>query len=125
MPYSLHYDRDIDCIIAVFKDSIQGLTMQEITHQVVSLCREKGCWRILNDLSAASIDMSMMHLFDYIEIINNSSETGTAKNALLFPANFYDSRILGTTAHNKGDNLRIFFDVAEAKEWLLGNEQKP
>jgi hypothetical protein len=121
MPYSLRYDQDIDCIIVLFEKSINVSVIQEITPQVARLCKEKGCWRILNDMSAASIDMSMMHLFDYLDIIDKSSVSGTAKSALLFPSNFYDSRILDSTARNRGDNLKVFFDITEAREWLLGS----
>jgi hypothetical protein len=121
MPYSLRYDKDIDCIILVFEKSINVVVIQEAAPLVVRLCKETGCWRILNDMCAASIDMSMMHLFDYLDLIDKSSVSGTAKSALLFPSNFYDSRILEPTTHNRGDNVKVFFDITEAKEWLVGN----
>jgi hypothetical protein len=120
MPYSLCYDKEIDSIILVFENSINISVIQEVAPQVARICKETGCWRILNDMRAASIDMSMMHLFDYLDFIDKSSISGTAKSALLFPSDFYDSRILEPTTHNRGDNLKVFFDVTEAREWLLG-----
>ncbi len=122
MPYSICYDKDIDCVIVIFENSIKLVVMQEITPQVVRLCKETGCWHILNDMSKASIDMSMMHLFDYVDVIDRASASGAAKNALLFPSNFYDSRILESTARNRGNSLKVFFNLSEAKQWLYGTE---
>jgi hypothetical protein len=121
MSFSLRYDKVFDCIIVSFKNSIKVLIIQEVTRQVVHLCKETGCRRILNDMTAASIDMSMMHLFDYIDNIEKANAPDTVKSALVFPANFYDSRILESTARNRGNNLKVFFDIKEAREWLMGD----
>jgi hypothetical protein len=121
MPYTLLFNKDINCIVLTFEKSINVTLIQEVTPKVVSLCRETGCWRILNDMNGASIDMSMMHLFNYVDIIDKASPSGMARSALLFPSDFYDSHVLGSTARNRGSSLKVFFDIAEAKEWLLVN----
>jgi hypothetical protein len=123
MPYSLSYDRDMDCIVLVFEKTVNIDLVQKVAPQVARLCEETGCHRILNDMSAATIVMSLIEVFGSPRIMDASGVPRTTKRALVLPSNFPESHFLETVTRNRGHNLRVFCDIKVAKAWLLGDTE--
>lgn len=119
MSYSLRHNPDIDCIVLTFEDMITIDSIREVAPQVARMCEETGCQRILNDISAVTIDVSFIEIFGSPEIMDKSNVSRSTKRALVVPSTFTDARFLETVTRNRGHNLMVFEDIEEVKQWLL------
>jgi hypothetical protein len=119
MSYSLDYNQDIDCILLVFKDTVNINVIQKVAPQVACMCEETGCRHVLNDMSRAIINITALEVFHSPDIISKSGISRTTRRALVVPSNFSHSDFLETVTRNGGHNLKVFFNVVEAKAWLL------
>ncbi len=123
MSYSLSYDRDTDCIVMVFENTVDIGVIKEAAPRVARLCEETGCRRILNDMRVAVIDVSIAQIPESPRIMDESHLSRMTKRALVLPKNFSEAHFLETMTRNRGHNLRVFFDMGKARAWLLGDTQ--
>jgi hypothetical protein len=73
-------------------------------------------------MSGAAVDVSLLDLFDSPHIMDESGVSRTTKRALVLPPGFPEARFLEVVTRNRGHDLKVFVDVAEAKAWLLAHE---
>ena len=123
MPHSLRYDPDIDCIILTFEGTVTINTIKEVAPQVARKCEETGCMRVLNDMSAAVIDVSFMDVFNSPEVMDKSNVSRITKRALVVPTSFAEAHFLETVTRNRGHNLMVFHDIDEARQWLFSDTE--
>ncbi len=126
--YTLRHEADADCIILTVKGRVSYNAIIDMAPHVARMSQETGCYKILNDMSTASIDMSFTDIHSSPEVMNNSGVSKSTKRALVLPANFQEAYFLETVTRNYGHNLKVFYDVEKAKEWLLldiATEQTP
>lgn len=123
MPHSLRYDPDIDCIILTFDGTVTINMIKEVAPQVAKKSQETGCLRILNDMSAAEIDVSFMDVFKSPEVMDKSNVLRITKRALVAPTSFTEAHFLETVTRNRGHNLMVFHDIDEARQWLLSDAE--
>jgi len=121
MSYSLNYDKIIDCIILTFEDTVTMDLIREAAPQTARMCVEKNCWRILNDMSAVTIEVSLIDVFASPQVMEESNLKG-AKRALVVPSTFAYSHFLEAVTRARGHNFMIFNDIEEAKQWLQSEE---
>ncbi len=120
MSYSLSYDQDADCVVVAICDMCVTIrVVRELAPQVAGLCEKTGCHRILNDMSTAQIDISVLEAFRSPGIMDQSGISRATKRALVLPAEFPEGHFLETVTRNRGHNLKVFTDVAQAKAWLM------
>jgi hypothetical protein len=123
MSHELLYDSDDDCVILRVKGRVTMALVRELAPQVATLFEENSCRRLLNDMSAATIDMSVADLYGSPEVMDESGVMRGTRRALVVSPDFDDDRFLENVSRNRGHNLMIFKSVDEAKVWLL-EEQK-
>ena len=119
MPHELSYDSETNCATLRFQGEVTMALIREVAPQVASLCKEKGCRHLLNDMSAATINLSVFELFDSPKTMDESGVSRTIKRALVVPSDFDESQFLEDVSRNRGHNLMVFKDMAKAKDWLL------
>ena len=119
MSHELSYDSELGCIVLHIEGKVTVEVIRELAPEVASMVEETGCRRILNDMSVATIDVAVMDLFDSPKIMSESGIASDTKRALVVPCSFAKSGFLETVTRNRGQNLMVFEDVDEAKEWLL------
>jgi hypothetical protein len=119
MAYELSYDSDIDCVILRVKSEVTLELVRELAPLVANMFEETNCRRLLNDMSATTIDMSVTKLFNSPQIMDESGIMRDTKRALVVPPSFDESDFLENVTRNRGHNLMVFKDVEEAKKWLL------
>ena len=118
MKPSLHVDPDIPCIVLACEGTVTIQSVRELAPQVAHKIAETGCSRILIDMSAATLELSVMQVFESPAIMDESKIPRTTKRAAVMPAEFSDANFLETVTRNRGHNLRLFPNAAEAKAWL-------
>ena len=118
MKYSLFVDPDIPCIVLACEGKVDIQAIRELAPQVAHKCAETGCPRILIDMSAATLELSVMQVFESPAIMDSAHISRTTKRAGVMPAGFADAHFLETITRNRGHNFKLFSSVAEAKAWL-------
>jgi len=119
MSFNLLHDPVTDCIVLTFNETVTMEKIREAAPQVAKLCEEKECFRILNDMSSARIEISMVDAFQSPAIMDKSGITRITKRALVVPPDFDKSEFLETVTRNRGHDLMVFNDIEKAKQWLL------
>lgn len=122
MSHELYYDSDIDCVILRVQGEVTMGSIRKIAPQAGSMCAEKGCNRLLNDMSEATINISVVNLFDSPGTMDESGVSRTIKRALVVPPDFKEFRFLENVTRNRGHNLMVFKDIEEARKWLLAEQ---
>ena len=118
MPYTLRYEPDNNCVVLTFENTVTIENIKEAAPRVARMCEENSCEYLLNDMSAATIDVSFMELYTSPKIMDKSRMSPTIKRALVVPPGFDEAGFLETVTRNKGHNLMVFQDIEEAKRWL-------
>lgn len=119
MAHDLHHDPETDCVYLTVDGVFNVGVLKEIAPKVARLCREKHCRLILNDMSAARIEVSVLDAFDSPRLINEATVGRDTKRALVLPADFAESQFLENVSRNRGHNLKVFHDRERALDWLL------
>ena len=120
MTHQLRYNADTDCIELTVEGTFNMERLKRIAPQVAKLSEESGCLRILNDMSGANIDFSLGEVYNSPQEMDHSHISRTTRRALVVPPDFQQADFLETVTRNRGHNLRVFHDRAEALEWLQG-----
>lgn len=121
MSYSLKHDSENGCIVLTFDDVVTIELIKEVAPEVAAMSEETGCLRILNDMSKATIEMSMMDVFSSPRVMDESKLSRTTKRVLVVPSDFSDAHFLETVTRNRGHDLMVFTDIDEARKWLLAD----
>lgn len=118
MNYSLYFDPETPCIVLACEGTVNLQAIRELAPQVARTCTETGCPRILIDMNAATLELSVMQVFESPAIMDDAHIPRTTKRAGVMPAGFADAQFLETITRNRGHNFKLFSSVAEAKAWL-------
>jgi len=121
MSDELRYDSDTDCVILHVEGTVTMELVRKLAPQVARMCAETGCKRILNDMRATSINVSVTELFDSPNAMDEAQISRVIKRALVVPPSFKESTFLEDVTNNRGHNLKVFKDIEEAKQWLLAD----
>lgn len=119
MAHELRYDSDADCVILRVDETVNLDIIRKLALEVASLCEEKECFRILNDMSTAAIDISVLDAYESPKIMGESGITRMIKRALVLPHTFDESDFLENVTRNRGHNFKVFIDIDKATQWLL------
>ena len=109
---------------------IQGsLTLnavRDITLEVMRLAKEQDCFLVLGDYREMTVaNLSTVDIYDVPKIITDvATASGLPvhkfKRALVVAQDLDDFSFFETVTLNRGQNVKIFQDMAEARKWLTG-----
>ncbi len=125
MLHELSYDSGIDCVILRIQGKVTIELIRVLAPQVARMLEERNCRRLLNDMSATTIDISVTNLVKSPKIMDESGVMRVIKRALVVPPSFEESEFLENLTRNRGHNLMVFKDIGEARKWLLSEQQIP
>lgn len=117
--HTLHYDADTDCVVLRVEGRVTLDRIRTLAPEAASLCAEKECLRLLNDMSTATIDISALHVYESPKVMEESGITQWIKRALVIPPTFDEPDFLETVTRNRGHDFKTFTDVDKARKWLL------
>ena len=98
--------------------------VRNATVDVVQMAKDRGCFRILNDMREAKLKLSMLELYNLPKVLSEIAATAglqvyqfkraliTRDDAKLLP--FFEN-----VSRNRLQNVRLFHDVESARQWLL------
>ena len=112
----------------IIETKIQGnitlSEMKEIFAEAVRIAIEKDTFLFLSDFREATINLSVMEIYDLPKILSNIAipmgvNANRFRRAIVFSQqNFSDSRFAENVTANQGQLAKFFQDVDEAKKWL-------
>ena len=120
MPCSATFDPGHGLVRVAYAGVVTAKELHQAFQDVVALCRESGRMKVLVDCT----QMTGGHdLFDLMELIANFEARGvphTFKEAVLMRGqlNRREIEFYETAALNRGFNVRMFGNKAEALAWL-------
>jgi hypothetical protein len=117
--HELRYDSDTDCVILRVEGTVNLDRIRKLAPEVASLCERKECFRVLNDMSMAAIDISILDAYESPTVMVESGITQRIKRALVLPPSFDKSDFLEIVTRNRGHDFMVFTDIHKARLWLL------
>ena len=123
MPFFVKYHEGLQAVVLELTGRISIQSIREVALEVVRVCRETGCQRILNNASGADTrDLSFIDVYSSPEVLEECGILKTTKRAVVVPAIFNEARFLENVTRNRGHYIRVFWDLDTATAWLCGNE---
>lgn len=118
MSHKLEYNPDTDCIELTVLGTFDMERLRRLAAEVASLSEQSGCTCILNDMSDATIAVSLTDAYHSPQEMDQAGISRATRRALVVPPDFAQADFLETVTRNRGHNLRVFHDREGALAWL-------
>ena len=124
MPHNVAFHPQEGLIIARLIGPANLPTLLEFLDEVIKTAREANCYRILTDMRAAELKLSLVDIYALPGLVLKAAvridlNAYAAKRALVTSANQEEWQFYETVSRNRSHNVRLFHDIEEAKKWLL------
>ena|ERR1700690_3769638 len=124
MPHTIIYNTELHVIEFSVQGDINMKELKEITFEASGIAKEQNCFLYFNDYREATVKLSTMEIYDLPKIISDilaSSELSVHKfkRAFVVARDLNDYNFFETVTLNRGQNAKVFYDMDEAKRWLL------
>lgn len=118
MGYSLKFDKDLNCVSVVFTGELNLSNLPDLAEKVAVYLKKYKCRSILNDLRKATVTSSSTSVYRMPEAAAEAGVGQGIKRALIVK-NLGDFRFLETVFVNRGNTVKLFTDIDDARSWLL------
>jgi hypothetical protein len=121
MPYEVTYDPERDCIVARIDGELAIPVAKEFLAELARVISTSGCKRVLVDLRAAVLMLSMGDLYFAARLPPEAGiPIGIKSAAIVAEKDWFEYSFLGRVARDQGQTVRMFIDPEEASRWLMG-----
>ncbi len=121
MSFSVEYDEPGDYIIVTVKGKFTLDEFKKLCFGVREQLEKYKCNKVLNDLSRASVNISITDLYRMPSLAREIGIPRKVKRALLVRKVDQTIRFLETVFMNRGNMIRVFRNREEALKWLIGD----
>ena len=122
MPYSVEYDKDADCILVSVEGELDFLLFGRMAEDVAQCIKDHHCERILNDLREVRLKESVADIYSMPQQALKSGVARAVKRALVVSGPLSEFRFLETVFVNRGNIVKLFHNIDEARHWLAGGK---
>ncbi len=119
MPYSVSYDPATECLMCRISGDVDPSLEDAFTDETLSLWREHGYKRLLNDLREANLKLSTPYLYFLPKRLEVAGFNRLVKRALVVSRAEIDVTCFEEASYIRGHQVKIFRDPEEAKQWLM------
>ncbi len=131
MSYTVFYNSTDGMIEMNAEQFVDMRQFKEIAAEIIQMIKREKCLRVLSDFQNAKFNLSIMEVYDVPQIVAGiGAETGVnaedIRQAIVISER--DREIfsfLETVSYNRNQTVRIFFNRAEARAWLLNIKTLP
>ena len=120
MAFTIKYDKDKDCILIKIQGELNLSLLQQLASKVSVMIKQVGCNRVLNDLRKAKLEENAIDIYSMPEKARNSGVHMMCKRALVAGRRIHEFKFLETVFLNQGHQVKMFEEVDDAWDWLLG-----
>jgi hypothetical protein len=123
MPYTLKYDPEMECVVATFEGQVDSRMAEEFTLEMARVFEENDCKCLLADMRHGLLAMSILELDD-LPLLGPAIGIGEGCSAaIVVNGDSEKFSFLQATCNIRQQNVRVFTDCEEAREWLLTRKQ--
>lgn len=122
MPYTVTYDTETDCIFVTIEGELNLLLLDSMAAEVSRCIKEHGCRRILNDLRNTKLTGHAIDIYSMPKHALRAGVTRSVQRALVVSGAFSEFRFLETVFINRGNIVRLFNSIDDARRWLFGEK---
>ena len=126
MPHTVTYNPEIQTVETVVEGDITLKVLREIFTEQSRMTQAHDCNKMLNDYRAATVKLSTMDVYDLPDIISEiaakyGKDARLVRRALVITRDAEDYYFYETVVDNRSQTEKVFFDMEQAKAWLLGS----
>lgn len=125
MPHRVTYDQQAGYILATAVGPFDVALAREILKDVVRLCKETGCKRILNDIREATFTMDLLDINSLPDLAREAGIDPDSRRALLVSDHHRDYEFFQNVSLLHRQKVRVFADLGEAQRWLAKAADTP
>ncbi len=125
MAYQITYDSNINCIVARVTGKINLNVVKQFVCELVRISEEHGCTRILNDARGVSLNLSTIDILGIPKFVSEAGLKSYCRRAIIVSGYLKDASLFETVSRNYDQDVMVFQDVEQAKQWLLTRENDP
>lgn len=124
MSHTMVYNPETQVIESTFQESLTFDEVKEFISTAARIAKEQNCTLFLTDYRNVTLKLSTMELYKVPELMQDafaSPELNVRrlKRAVVVAKDVNDYRFYETVTVNRGQSAKVFFDIDEAKKWLL------
>lgn len=124
MAYTVTYNPGLGVIETTAQGKLTLREAKEIIFEIAKTAREQNCFLCLSDYREATMDMSTLQIHEIPDVLASIVSSlglrpGQFKRAIIVEKSFEDFYFFETVTLNAGQNIKLFQDIDEAKNWLL------
>lgn len=126
MPYTIEFDNS-GYIYVIYEGNFDVDGALSLLGGVTYYVKEYSCYRVLSDFRNATMNISTIHIYELPGLLlNRALRVGVSfhdlKRAMVVPAlHFENFRFFETVSFNRMQSIRLFYDMDEAKAWLMAD----
>jgi hypothetical protein len=121
MLYEVAYDAGRGCIVTRIDGALDIPVAKEFLAELARVISTSGCERVLIDLRAAVLMLSMGDLYFAARLPPEAGiPIGIKSAAIVAEKDWFEYSFLGRVARDQGQTVRMFTDPDEAIRWLMG-----
>lgn len=124
MAHDIAYNSEQGIIELTYHGEIDPAALKSSAADVYHLAKERSCCVALIDWSQSRLGVGVSGIYDLPRVLSSITESlglniHKIKRALLVKEKTEGFRFLENVTRNRGQNVRLFTDRAEAIEWLV------
>lgn len=126
MPYTIEFDNS-GYIHVIYEGNFDVDGALSLLGGVTYYVKEYNCYRVLSDFRNATMNISTIHIYELPGLLlNRALRVGVSfhdlKRAMVVPAPHIENfRFFETVSFNRMQSIRLFYDMDEAKAWLMAD----
>jgi len=121
MSFTVKHGKKDDCILVTVHGDFKLSILSQLAFKVKQLIDQNKCTRILTDLREAQLTDSPVDMYKMPDSAISSGINRNIKRALLVKKKTQDFHFLETVFVNRGNVVKIFDNLNEARKWLNSN----
>lgn len=124
MPYTIAYNTAAHIIELSFQGGITVSDAREMVNDVLELATKHKCSLLLNDFRDAEISASTVEIYEFPltvaeGFVSAGGNPAGFKRALVVAKGLEDFHFFETVSINRGQDVKLFNNLDEARKWLL------
>jgi hypothetical protein len=120
MNYELAYDPEKKIIYGRLYGFIDAAVIMNVAKELALLIKRHDCLLFLNDAREATLTQSISDVSLMPKIMAEADVSPSCKRAFVVRSLTAETEFLQELADKSEHKLRVFTDIDEAAEWLLG-----
>lgn len=124
MSHTIIYNSEMHIIESKFQEDLTFSEVKEFISEGARIAKENDCALFLTDYREVTLKLSTLEIYEIPKLMQDTFAStglnaGRLRRAIVVAKDLKDYRFHETVTTNRGQSAKVFYDIDEAKEWLL------